>query len=1227
MSGHGSTPLSSRPDRQSLKSLSQAPNVNFNPTPGHERPRRSERSEENENWRTSRSMSPTSPSSTSPEIPAKQQYSVGVSRTDSRRARHGPSAHHGSSPGFLEKDELEKLGRSSTKELKALSRFAENSDEGDFSIMKPDQGVVGMHGRRRLQRSHSTRAAKSTPGYGGRTWMDTQRQFLQAYEYLCHIGEAKEWIEDVIHHDIPPIVQLEEGLRDGVVLAEIVQTLQPTKQLRIFRNARLQFRHSDNIAIFFRFLAEVELPELFRFELVDLYEKKNIPKVIYCIHALSWLLLRKGIVNFRIGNLVGQLQFEDHELEATQKGLDKAGVSMPNFSGMGEKFGAEPEPPPEPVETEHDRISRELREHQTAIGDLQGQIRGALERLRLGETMQHLWDHEGLLVDLQARVRGDFSRQISGYRLKMQYFAVNLQRACKGFLIRSQYLHRQKVFGTAHKEIVHVQSLLRGRKSRLQTQYVRSRIIRHEPGIKNVQAAIRGALTRRDISDHLEEQRLVEPNIINLQRRIRGALHRMQHVERVAATKKSESKLVDLQAGARALLLRNHIQKQRRKLSTAQNQIVSFQAHVRGMHHRLNQADTCRILGTFGPLVLQLQAQARGNEVRMAAKRDQESLHSFTHEFGQLQSLQRGLTERQRLQNLRDNLIKHEVEVEALQSSIRGFLTRVGFSKTQTALRNVNGQIMALQACSRGYLARASVCNILCELHPHENAIINLQSVLRAEFVRSEVGDQLEQLFSEEHAVIDLQAEIRGNLVRQQFAQKQAYFEENMKKVIKIQSYVRGKQQGEAYKSLTSGKNPPVNTIKNFVHLLNDSDLDFEEEVEVEKLRKAVGSRAREIEQTEQWITELDAKIGLLAHNKISRDESAKIRNQIGSHRAAQRTMSVRETFNTKTLNKSSRAKLELYQQLFVVLQTQTVYLARLFRLYREQGASEDHLKRLELLTMSTYGFAQKRREEFYLLGLIATAIMEEARVCPSLSDFQRCTFFFTRLFNNYTRLPRDRKYIREINSPLIRSHFLENEGLDLESDPLQIYNSLINDEELRTGRRSSKQPNVSREHAIRDKEVRDVFVHRLQQIRDIVDNYFLCLEDSINRAPYGARFIARQMFQTLCERYPKHDQADILQFVGNWLWKTYFRSALADPEKSGTVDRALDGVQKRNLGELVKVMNQVASGKHFGEENVYLQPLNAAVGEYIERLNEFWARCKSLTQGLTQSRLILYSH
>ena len=52
-----------------------------------------------------------------------------------------------------------------------------------------------------------------------------------------------------------------------------------------------------------------------------------------------------------------------------------------------------------------------------------------------------------------------------------------------------------------------------------------------------------------------------------------------------------------------------------------------------------------------------------------------------------------------------------------------------------------------------------------------------------------------------------------------------------------------------------------------------------------------------------------------------------------------------------------------------------------------------------------------------------------------------------------------------------------------------------------------------------------------------------------------------------------------------------------------GVIERQLTPLQKRNLGEVAKVLGQVASGRLFGGENIYLQPLNAYVGEAVERI------------------------
>jgi Ras GTPase-activating-like protein IQGAP2/3 len=45
-----------------------------------------------------------------------------------------------------------------------------------------------------------------------------------------------------------------------------------------------------------------------------------------------------------------------------------------------------------------------------------------------------------------------------------------------------------------------------------------------------------------------------------------------------------------------------------------------------------------------------------------------------------------------------------------------------------------------------------------------------------------------------------------------------------------------------------------------------------------------------------------------------------------------------------------------------------------------------------------------------------------------------------------------------------------------------------------------------------------------------------------------------------------------------------------------------------RNLGAVAKVLSQIACGKLFGGEDLYLQPLNSYIAEAIDRLQDIWS-------------------
>jgi len=256
---------------------------------------------------------------------------------------------------------------------------------------------------------------------------------------------------------------------------------------------------------------------------------------------------------------------------------------------------------------------------------------------------------------------------------------------------------------------------------------------------------------------------------------------------------------------------------------------------------------------------------------------------------------------------------------------------------------------------------------------------------------------------------------------------------------------------------------------------------------------------------------------------------------------------------------------------------------------------------------MGLFGYAQKRREEYYLVKVIVRSVKEEVDCSMSLQDYLRTNSFSNKLFSAYSKSPRDRQFLRDVLGPLVKENIIDNSSLDLESDPLQIYLSAINNEELRTGRRSHRDPNVPREVAIRDPETRSTFIAHMQDLRDITDQFFLCVEDRLHRLPFGVRFVAQQTYQHLLARFPGEDNEFVLQLVGQWLWRSYLQPALLEPEKFGVADRAMTQEQKRNLGEISKVLNQAASAREFGGDNVYLQPLNNYIRESIGRFAMIW--------------------
>ncbi|KAI9140363.1 hypothetical protein BKA69DRAFT_1080627 [Paraphysoderma sedebokerense] len=739
--------------------------------------------------------------------------------------------------------------------------------------MSAADGAHGITGRIRLQKDVQIPDENGAGSKGNGFWMDEQRKNLQAYEYLCHIGEAKQWLEACTLEEIPPITQLDEALRNGVALAKLAKAFDPDLVRRIFEDPRLQFRHSDNINYFFTFMKKNGLPDLFIFELTDLYDKKNIPKVIYCIHALSHLLAKKGIAP-KIKNLLGQLKFTDEELEATQKGLDAAGVSMPAFGNVDKALEKELEP------------------------------------------------------------------QMSDEEKRKMFFQEN------------------------------------------------------------------------------------EAKIILCQSAVRGALARKSYQQKLQFYQQNAAFITKLQTTVRGHLVRGPIKMRRSKCKAREHNIIKFQAHARGF------------------------------------------------------------------------------------------------------------------------------------------------------------------------------------LVRRQVQAKRNMYKQNEQAVINIQSWFRSKMARNAYDALTGLDSPPVSTLRNFIHLMDDGDQDFEEELELENLKEQVVKQIRDNQNTEQHLSELDIKIALLVKNRISLDEVAKFANKKTKRHSSEDSMKGHAAvFNFKNLDKESRKKLENYQNLFYLLQTQPIYLTRLLWIMRN-WASEIVKKLMETCVLTLFSYAQNVREEYLLLKLFKTAINFEIQDIKEIGDFIKGNPAFIKLVVHYNRGARERQYLRDLLQPVLKKVF--EADFDLETDPLLVYKSIIREEESKTGQKSAKKFDVSREEALADEATKQKISKVLQHLKLFTDQFMDAIVASLPKMPYGIRYIAKELRKSLTNKFPAEKDETVLRVVGNLVYYRYMNPAIVAPEVFDVIDTVISPLQRKNLSEISKMLNSISVGKTFGDNDPHMTQSNEYISKSSKRFLEF---------------------
>lgn len=993
------------------------------------------------------------------------------------------------------------------------------------------------------------------------------------YEYLCRIAAIKEWLEKVIGEEIEKSpAELIPDIRNGIMLAKLANVILPTKR-SVFTNQKLQFRHTENINRFFKLMDFMSVPDLFTFELTDLYDAKNVPKVWFCLHAMSYMLHKSNPEFPQVENLVGQCSFLADDIRSANRAL--VGSGLPNFASADnddstfessymnkaienspKKFVSpkkfeisiskpkedpfiesitlktpEKQPPKSPVDEFYTPKSNNLRmsvqdqdykesryytpeidNHLHNIIKLQALSRGAAFRYQMFVSKIMLRSYNEEFTLFNAKIRGNMARMRTIHRHRDEVLLFKYEIIDLQSISRSKLLRKKQCFDfNQHKTVVNkFQNIIRGNVVRSKANAIKSELKTHESSITDIQAQIRMLLIYNKSMTILEHKDSIEPSIISFQSIARRVIYQ-----------------------------RNTI-----------NNLVS-------------SLDNC------GGLI-QLQSLIRAKNVRKFFFYKQYVLHKCAKRITHLQSVARGGVARTRLcNNVLITLMHEDIPMNELFAKIRG-------NRTRFVLKSVDNY-----------------------LNHFGDDIIKIQSVFRGVMTRFERDIKLEDCYNSVDGIIALQSVVRGKKLRRELNSIDAYYYKNMDKLIIVQSHIKRNFAKRAYQSLISMKNPPLSIIRRFAYLLSDNDMDFEQEMELAELKDKIIEKSKANEELETLIENLDIKLGLLDKNKISIEDFIKNKYKPAHSRAINEEINVK---NLENLTRSSRERIECYQSMFYLLQTKPVYFVRLHEgidsELRESKEFQNLQKYISLMfPIRDSSIGHHSREEFFLVKLL-TSLMENdmKNSCTNITDITKSNVCFwidyLLQFNNHTY---QRLHLKSLLGKVV-SAMIDNDEIDFESDPSVINNMLI-DRDMRIDGYSERDVKATPQVAIKDPEVSNRFVENLMNLREYTTEIISVLDVCCERVPLHLKVICSNAYNLSKLTFPDRSDLQHLAVAGVIFVKHYILNIFHNPESFGFAANdpfnpgIFRGRAKSNLKSINKVVLQAFALKPFKDN--FLKPLN----------------------------------
>ena len=230
-------------------------------------------------------------------------------------------------------------------------------------------------------------------------------------------------------------------------------------------------------------------------------------------------------------------------------------------------------------------------------------------------------------------------------------------------------------------------------------------------------------------------------------------------------------------------------------------------------------------------------------------------------------------------------------------------------------------------------------------------------------------------------------------------------------------------------------------------------------------------------------------------------------------------------------------------------------------------------------------------------------------------------------MMNTYTSRGPGQSYLKVVLAERI-NNLVALKDLDLEINPLKVYQKMLNEVERRDGTLPADLPRaVTAEQAAENKTVQKIIEPRLTMLTDIANTFLTTIIDGLEETPYGIRWICKQIRSLSKRKYPDAQDHTICTLIGGFFFLRFINPAIISPHLYMLIDSAPGDCPKVTLIyvcfahafislrhktcqmltslQIAKMLQNLANKPSYAKEP-YMVKLQPFIHQNRERINKF---------------------